>query len=47
MKKLKKFYDLGIRAMRYGDNKRALFYFRSAKLLDPSIKIPILYYWKK
>lgn len=45
--KAKNFYDLGIKSMRYGDNKRALMYFRSAKLLDPSIKIPIMYYWKK
>jgi curved DNA-binding protein CbpA len=45
-KKARNFYDLGIRAMRYGDNRGALMYFKSAKMLDSSLKIPILYYWR-
>ncbi|MFN8672527.1 MAG: DnaJ domain-containing protein [Candidatus Sericytochromatia bacterium] len=40
----KRLYDLGYQAMRYGDHQRARTYFKSAKYLDPSLRIPYQYY---
>lgn len=45
--KAKHLYELAVKALGYGDKYRAQVYFKSAKFLDPTIKIPLGIYYKK
>lgn len=42
--KARYFYNLGVMALRYGAQTQAITYFRSAKMLDPKLKMPMSYY---